>query len=426
MRDVGGTYTAVFTSSNRTDTTFTDNVPNTLKNVYSYKLAIEDVCGNITYTDSTPTHSTINLSARAGINKSVLNWTPYAGWRVKVYHIYRQDVNNPGKWIKIADVSGDSLHYDDTAIICYQTHQYKILADEYLGNQQSSWSDTATDKPIYVPNVLPNEMIRVTVDNNTAVEADWLFSLTRRPWLYYLERSYDNINYVLINKFDKSLSTGMDPSANVHDTSYYYRMRVQDSCGDFSIYTSPMKTILLKINMDSTIEAPVMSWTRYQGWPLGVGYYEVQWYDESTGTWKTVGNTSTVDSQFTDRLTYANQNTYCYRIVAYDRDNHSIISVSNVACMPTMMHVYVPNVFSPNIDAKNEIFNAKGVFVFDYNMRVYDRWGELLYETNDMKAGWDGTFHGRICQEGVYIYVVKAIGSGAQYYYKHGNVTLIR
>ena len=426
MRNIGGTFTSIMGSSNRHDTTYLEGGLNTLKNVYSYKLLVTDICGNSTYIDSTPVHSTINLTAKPGINKSILTWTPYVGWRVSKYHVYRQDVNKPGTWFKIADVSGDSLHYDDTAIICYQTHQYKILADELLGNQEHSWSDTAATKPTYVPNVLPNEMIRVTVDNNKDVQADWYFSTTRRPWLYMLERSYDNVKYELVKIFDNKENAGMDTTANVHDTSYYYRMRVQDSCGDYSIYTNPMKTILLKINMDSTIEAPVMNWTRYQGWPLGVGYYEVEFYDEYTGTWKTVGSTNPIDSVFTDRLTNAKQSTYCYRIVAYDRENHSIISRSNVACMPTQMHIYVPNVFSPNIDAKNETFNAKGVFVFDYNMKVYNRWGELMYETNDIKAGWDGTYEGKMCQEGVFVYVIKATGSGAQYFYKHGNVTLIR
>ena len=72
--------------------------------------------------------------------------------------------------------------------------------------------------------------------------------------------------------------------------------------------------------------------------------------------------------------------------------------------------VFFPNVFSPNGDGWNEYFNTVSPCAYDqYNMKIFSRWGELLFETNDatLEAGWDGTFNGQQVQEGVYIYVVK-------------------
>ncbi|HFC01195.1 MAG TPA: gliding motility-associated C-terminal domain-containing protein, partial [Phaeodactylibacter sp.] len=72
--------------------------------------------------------------------------------------------------------------------------------------------------------------------------------------------------------------------------------------------------------------------------------------------------------------------------------------------------VIFPNVFSPNGDGWNEKFNTVSPCLFTkYNMKIFSRWGELLFETNDpaMDAGWDGTFKGKDVQVGVFIYVVE-------------------
>ncbi|MBK7667883.1 MAG: gliding motility-associated C-terminal domain-containing protein [Sphingobacteriaceae bacterium] len=53
--------------------------------------------------------------------------------------------------------------------------------------------------------------------------------------------------------------------------------------------------------------------------------------------------------------------------------------------------IYVPNVFTPNADGLNDVFQAKGFGITKFQMMIYDRWGEKLFETNDIEKGWDGT-----------------------------------
>jgi gliding motility-associated-like protein len=427
-RLVGGVYTPIYTSTNPNDTVFEDMVPaTTLKNTFSYKLLVRDLCGYFYAIDSSVTHTTMNVTGTTAINKAVLNWTPYIGWNfVKRYVIYRQYVYNLAEWDSIGWVPGDLTNYEDTAIICYRTHHYKIKAVEQGGFNQFSYSDTTAVTPIYVPNVLKNDVVRATVEPDNTVLVEWTPSKTKRPWTYILERSWDKKNFKKIGFYDRNIFHAYDQNENVNDTSYTYRMIVKDSCGDTSSYTNIAKTILLKINTASTEGHPVLNWTPYEKWPQDVDYYEVQWFSDAAKSWKTIGTTTAIDSQFIDGITSAKQAMYCYRIIGFSRADNKIVSVSNQSCMPTVMHVHVPNAFTPNADLHNETFNAKGVFVFEYDMTIYNRWGEKMFETHDLNKGWDGTFEGAEAPEGVYIYMIYARGSNAQTYSKPGNITLMR
>jgi len=70
----------------------------------------------------------------------------------------------------------------------------------------------------------------------------------------------------------------------------------------------------------------------------------------------------------------------------------------------------IPNVFTPNGDGKNDIFfiNARGVYEFD--LLIYNRWGMLMYSTNQIEQGWDGTVNGRPAAGGVYFIKAKIVG----------------
>jgi gliding motility-associated-like protein len=69
--------------------------------------------------------------------------------------------------------------------------------------------------------------------------------------------------------------------------------------------------------------------------------------------------------------------------------------------------LYVPNCFTPNGDTKNEIFYAVGEDITTFHMMIFDRWGQLLFETDDLYSGWDGTYKGNTVQIDVYVVVVE-------------------
>ncbi len=72
---------------------------------------------------------------------------------------------------------------------------------------------------------------------------------------------------------------------------------------------------------------------------------------------------------------------------------------------------YVPNAFSPGYDGSNDIFNpvmTAGIDIYKYKFSVFNRWGELLFVTNDISKGWDGSYRGsELVQNGVYVWQIE-------------------
>ncbi len=85
-----------------------------------------------------------------------------------------------------------------------------------------------------------------------------------------------------------------------------------------------------------------------------------------------------------------------------------------------------PTGFSPNGDGVNDVFNIYGIAnASSYEMAVYNRWGETLFQSNDKNLGWDGTFSGAPVPVGVYAFRYKVEVNGKSYSSK-GSITLLR
>ena len=96
----------------------------------------------------------------------------------------------------------------------------------------------------------------------------------------------------------------------------------------------------------------------------------------------------------------------------------------NVIANPEM---YIPNTFTPNGDGNNDLFKVRGPSFPVFYFAVYNRWGQLVFETEDVTQGWDGTFKGKQADPGVFGYYVKAkCSETSEEIFKKGNVTLIR
>ena len=68
--------------------------------------------------------------------------------------------------------------------------------------------------------------------------------------------------------------------------------------------------------------------------------------------------------------------------------------------------LYVPNAFTPNGDSYNDIFLAKGVEINTFEILIFDRWGEIIYTSDDLNAGWDGFYKGTIAKSDVYVWKI--------------------
>ncbi|HEU4718381.1 MAG TPA: T9SS type B sorting domain-containing protein, partial [Bacteroidia bacterium] len=67
---------------------------------------------------------------------------------------------------------------------------------------------------------------------------------------------------------------------------------------------------------------------------------------------------------------------------------------------------FIPNTFTPNGDGLNDIFMPAIMGVDNYHFMIFDRWGNLIFETSDTFQGWDGRYKGNKCQEDVYVWKI--------------------
>jgi gliding motility-associated-like protein len=123
-------------------------------------------------------------------------------------------------------------------------------------------------------------------------------------------------------------------------------------------------------------------------------------------------------------------------LIAYNSDGCTDSIVKTVEILKELLF-YVPNTFTPDGDMYNQVFNpvfGMGVSIEDYGFFIFDRWGELIFESHDPSIGWDGTYGvGRdySCQDGTYTWklilkTTEDVVGGARKNVYHGHVNLIK
>jgi gliding motility-associated-like protein len=115
--------------------------------------------------------------------------------------------------------------------------------------------------------------------------------------------------------------------------------------------------------------------------------------------------------------------------------NSCLIAINNFGCQDTTCQnivarvlplLDVPNAFTPNGDGINDKVSVRSYGISKMTWRIYNRWGEKVFETNDRTQGWDGTFKGSLQPKEVYHYVLSVQFIDNTKYEKKGDITLLR
>ncbi len=111
-----------------------------------------------------------------------------------------------------------------------------------------------------------------------------------------------------------------------------------------------------------------------------------------------------------------------YWAKAYNECGEAIDSVK-ITSEDCECYDYIPNVFTPNGDGLNENFGFQSNCIPSnyYNLKIFSRWGDVLFESSYYKEKWDGTYNGKVCPTGVYSYILQV-----QYKYDKGKRTISR
>jgi gliding motility-associated-like protein len=121
--------------------------------------------------------------------------------------------------------------------------------------------------------------------------------------------------------------------------------------------------------------------------------------------------------------------TTVYTVIFTDQNGCSNTDSIEIQIRPVTCEepeIFIPNAFSPNHDNQNEVLYVRGNTISTMELKVFDRWGELVFSSNDPKSGWDGTYKGKAADPGVFVYYLKVVCYNKEEFFKKGNITLIR
>jgi gliding motility-associated-like protein len=219
-----------------------------------------------------------------------------------------------------------------------------------------------------------------------------------------------------------------DKAVDVDRYSYMYKVAVLDECGNESIQSNEAHTILLTGFVPKPFQNQ-LNWTKYQEWQGDVSKYEV-YRRVPSGTYSTtpIFTGTNLDFAFLDdQLIDSDGAFYIYKIVAYEgAGGLNQISESNEITLIQEPTLYVPTAFTPNGDGENDFFDIKGVYICEFDLQVFDRWGNVVFTSNSLDNKWNGKVNNETSPVTVFAYIIKVKSCTGRSLEKAGTVTVIR
>ncbi|MCE9537870.1 MAG: PKD domain-containing protein, partial [Bacteroidetes bacterium] len=153
--------------------------------------------------------------------------------------------------------------------------------------------------------------------------------------------------------------------------------------------------------------------------------------DLSTGTnfWNWNFGDGSDTSSLSDPLPHSYADTGAYTITLITSTQYNCIDTAyqTIIIEPDFVF-YIPNAFTPDGDGINDSFTGKGIFIKNFEMMIFDRWGNLIFFSDEINKPWDGKINdgSEIAPVDVYVYVVKITGFNKSKHVYRGIVTLVR
>lgn len=308
----------------------------------------------------------------------------------------------------------NNQRYIDDQVACGVTYQYAVSMHENNGFLSISDTSFVTAISTEAPDPIIN--ITATVEGENIL-VSWEEPINFLAVGYIISRSIDGDSFEVLDTLDQT--SFVDEGLFTHSTSYTYKIAYYDGCGNLSSESVLASQILLVEEYERAL-----SWSDYEGWENGVRAYLLEKYDENGQLIETLDlgqSTGYTEDQQNNPFQYV-----LYKIIAIPRDVFLEAAESNILEVIYPSRVVFPNAFSPNGDGINDMFTFKSRYITSTTMKIYNRWGELVFQTSDADQGWDGTVNGKAAPLGTYIHYTQLTDDMGITFIKSGEIVLIR
>lgn len=398
---------------------------------------VNNVPPNYQTSAASEAHSTIFVESTFNICELELslNWTTYVGWGgANVIDRYEVLIKkNDGVFEVLAEVPSDKAGYNYNGLEVNNKYCFYIRA--VSSSNLYSYSNEICKFVLPPSNPDFHYLSKASYTQNDQVEVEFYTDSDASVLAYevYKKGPYD----FQFSVFETIAPTGADFNtaidSEVSDRGQYeYKVGIIDSCNNTSLITPITKTIYLSLDRDLSSNIATLSWTEYEGFDGGVFTYKI--YRGEDGIYDqdpiivVSSDVRTIEDDLSEM--FDSQGGFCYKVKAVESFNsYGFVrsAASNEVCLALEPVMHIPSAFVINgnsIDYRPYI----SLYDFDsYQMEIYDRWGSLIYLTNDIDLGWKGTIlNGEEALQGVYVYRVTFKDVEGKRYEKTGTLALLK
>jgi gliding motility-associated-like protein len=402
-------------------------------------------------------HKSMDVEAEWKIcdSTNVVTWTQYVGFNPNFAVEYTVSFSNDlgATWNLLPNSTTVDSIFNHPIVEGDINYYYQVTASS-LDPSAPAWlqptSNVDTVFSAYEETPLYHYLTYATVLPSNDVEVEYYRDIVTPVKGYTVFRG-DNLDEMLPQAYfsademqGEDRFTFVDETADVNAGELYYQVVSQNDCDIITSRSNVGRTIFLTVQSDDAALTNTLRWNRYLDWDSTVAYYNIYRTTEqiySTQVYKRLAPNSAFDwniyvDDISEELT--SDGKFYYRVEAvqgpllpsavngYPNDLTSQVSNSNMAEALQNPLMYIPNAFAP--EGINRRFGPKGQF-FDFSqfeMTIYNRWGEQIYITKDINKGWDGTVEGEDASVGSYVYMIRYVDGDGKEKRKKGTVTLIR
>lgn len=408
MKTDGGPASVITTLNNQDNFQVTGLQPD--DHYYCFQVAAVDIC------QTPPTPVLGNEICSADLNLTLQPDVHNLAWRTGPGISQFQMIKTPGAALPL--ISGSATSYNDSDIYCGTNYCYQLITN--YGGGITSTSKTFCG--VATSNRPPKAIDNITsVIEGTEVKLNWVAPDGPSVNEYVVKKQYNGFTSTTVSTPAYS-DAAYEPFMNM-----CYQVEYTDLCG----LRSAAGPLVCPVNLtgapgnDNSI---TLQWTSYTGWIGGVAGYMIEKYDQDGNLVSSTNVSGTLSYTDTNAATDPGQ-VYTYRVLALANNGTlnplpAVSNVSRVIKNPNLSH---PTAFIPNstIEA-NKNFRIFGGFISEYEMKVFNRWGELMFESTEPETGWDGTYRGMAMPEGTYIFRAKITDEAGRTFNYAGSVVLLK
>lgn len=305
----------------------------------------------------------------------------------------------------------DSVETYENSLPLPITHIYQFKHDEIVANTKYFYRVTALfnhaescsnfetiETPFFqIPH--PPAINNVSVSDDNHIMVDIFFDENTDATEYLLLRhSQEEPNFDTINSSVNTFESFVDENVEVNTNSYTYHTGFINVCDSTIEGINDCSTILLTFEKNNS--EIHLRWNTFDCWE--VDHYEV--YRKGQGDFfELLGGTN--NTYFIDNLnnTLDNQSLYTYYVQAFGDEKRSN---SNRISTAEEVSFFIPNAFK--IDGLTDVF--KPIFqnetLSDYHFQIFDRWGKIIFDTDDIQEGWNGKINSQAAQSETFVWMI--------------------